>query len=127
MKISRILIIEDEPSVLDAMSMILKDSGFRTRCAATGLAAMKEATRLNFDLAIIDLRLPDLSGLTVLESLLQHHPNLKAVLISAYELPEARNGAPRGVVGMLAKPFQPSALVDLVQGALAVRGVAGRP
>jgi CheY-like chemotaxis protein len=117
-KNARILIVEDEPSVLDAVSIILKDRGYMTRCAATGQAALREAARLKFDVAIIDLQLPDVPGLRVLESLRDLQPELSAILISAYELPSPEGPMPSGAAGSLAKPFLPATLADLVQTVL---------
>jgi CheY-like chemotaxis protein len=121
MKKISILIVEDEPSVLDAISMILRDRGYSTTCATTGLAGIGQGSRLTFDLAIIDLRLPDISGLKVLECLLRRHPGLMAIIISAYELPEELGGFCMAVTGTLAKPFLPPALLDAVQGALSAQ------
>jgi DNA-binding NtrC family response regulator len=122
MRKSAILIVEDEPSVLDALSVILKDGGYRTSCACTGLAGIKEASRLRFDLAIIDVRLPDISGLKVLECLLQTSPDLAAIIISAYDIPElVEEAARRAVIGTLAKPFLRSALLDVVHAGLSGR------
>jgi DNA-binding response OmpR family regulator len=122
MKKMSILIVEDEPSVLDAISIILRDTGYSTTCAATGLAGIGQASRANFDLAIIDLRLPDISGLKVLECLLQCHPGLMAIIISAYDLPEELGGGLGiGVTRTLVKPFLPPALLDAVQGSLSAQ------
>ncbi|HYP52531.1 MAG TPA: response regulator, partial [Pyrinomonadaceae bacterium] len=62
----RILVIDDEESVRDALTLILEDEGFTVVSASAGREGIELARGSVFDLTITDLRLPDISGLDVL-------------------------------------------------------------
>ena len=64
-KPKHILVIDDNPSVVMTLKMLLSDSGYQVSVAATGAAGIKQALNLRPDLALVDLGLPDLNGLEV--------------------------------------------------------------
>lgn len=66
---SRVLVVDDEPQLLRALRINLKARGFAVSTAATGAAALSAAARFNPDVVVLDLGLPDIDGLTVLEGL----------------------------------------------------------
>lgn len=125
MKKQRVLIIDDEVSVADAMVRILADGGYDAIKSLTGLSAVAEAGRAKFDLAIVDLRLPDMNGLEVLNKILPLNPNIIAILISASEIAEDVTADP-AVRGILMKPFSPADLMETASAALALRDRNGR-
>ncbi|HEV2763426.1 MAG TPA: response regulator [Pyrinomonadaceae bacterium] len=116
----RILVVEDEASVRDALTMILEDEGFKvvsTPCGAEGVRALRADA---FDLVITDLRLPDLSGLDVLSAVRFACGRGRAILISAHATEEVcAEARSRGAFGVLRKPFPPSEILRLVADALA--------
>jgi two-component system response regulator HydG len=129
MKKARVLVIDDEPSVVDALRTILIDSGYEAVGAATAGEALEHAKTHKIDIAIVDLKLPDMSGLVALGVILDSCPEAAAVLITAHETPQVRADAiAAGFAAVLAKPFSPSALLDVVAGVLAHRRAnLGRP
>ena len=66
---SRILIVEDEKTALHALSLLLSDEGYEISQADRGEQGLRLAMREEPDLLLLDIRLPDLDGLTVLERL----------------------------------------------------------
>ncbi|GAA13716.1 MULTISPECIES: response regulator [Gordonia] len=66
---SRVLVVDDEPQLLRALRINLNARGFAVSTAATGAAALSAAARFNPDVVVLDLGLPDIDGLTVLEGL----------------------------------------------------------
>jgi len=122
MKKVRILVVDDEPSVVDALKIILNDNGFDTVGAANPRYAIELAARHKVDAAIIDLRLPEMSGLVALAAVRERCPDVVAVLITAHDTPQMRADAiASGFSAVLPKPFSPSALLDVVRGALSLR------
>lgn len=120
----RILVIDDEASVRDALTLILEDEGFTVVSAALGREGLALAHASPFDLTITDLRLPDISGLEVLGALDRRaEARRPAILITAHATPETLDEAGlRGAVGVLHKPFPPSAILRLVSDSLALAG-----
>ena len=115
----RILVIDDEPSVADALKIILDDNGYAAVVARTGRDGLEQATRHQFDVTITDLRLPDMSGLDVLSALRAKDSNHLVIIITAYGTSEAIiESMSRGAIKVLSKPFLPSDILRLIDVAL---------
>ena len=116
---TEILVIDDELSVADALRVILESEGFGVTVAASGRDGIERARQGSFRLAITDLRLPDMSGLDVLRTLLAEHPHSHVILITSYGTPEIfAEARGHGAAAVLGKPFPPSEIVRLVASVL---------
>jgi len=112
----KILIIEDEEDTRDIMKLVLTDSGFDVATAATGEAGLKAAKKEEPDLIVLDILLPDITGLTVLDRLKADakQKSIPVVIVTAVEKEigikeEIAGKYPE--VGFVEKPF---AVDDLV-------------
>ena len=115
-----ILVIDDEPSVADALKMILEDSGYIVLVAVTGRSGVERTCERRIDLLIVDLNLPDISGLDVLSAVRVREPDGRVIIITSHGSPEIdAEAARRGAITVLAKPFLPSELLQQVTSALA--------
>lgn len=113
-----VLVIDDEPSVADAIRLILSDSGYDVVVAMTGGDGVEELGNWRFDLVIADVRLPDMSGLDVLRHLRQSYPGVQAIIITAHHtLALAAESQSLGAVAVLSKPFSPSDLLTVINTA----------
>src|SRR5687767_3329061 len=121
--VRRVLVVDDEPSVADALRVILEDEGFAVAVAATGREAIEQASRSAFRVTITDLRLPDMDGLEVISAFREVGVGGACILISSYGTPEITARAlDLGAVGFISKPFRPSDILQLVAAALEGRG-----
>jgi CheY-like chemotaxis protein len=112
---AKILIIEDEESLVCLMVVALTRAGYEVEAASTGQKALKLATENRFDLITLDIKLPDASGLEICSELKQRHisRNTPIIFISASLFPaEIAESKKRGAVDYLKKPFSPADLVD---------------
>jgi two-component system chemotaxis response regulator CheY len=117
-----VLIIDDEPSVADALKVILNDYGYDAVVAQTGLDGLEQAGCRQFDLTITDLQLPDISGLEVLASIREINPNQRVIIITAHISPEIiTKAADGGAITVLSKPFLPSDILKLTKEVLTNR------
>ena len=117
-KASRVLVIDDDASVRDALRLVLEDEGYAVVSASRGAEGVELLRAEGFDLVITDLRLPDMSGLDVLSAV--RFERGRAILISAHATHEVSAEARlRGASGVLRKPFPPSDILRLVADALA--------
>jgi DNA-binding response OmpR family regulator len=84
------LVVEDDDSWLDLLTLVLSDAGFEAMKAATAHDAVKLASRHKVDLAILDLGLPDGSGIALLKALpeLPGCANLPLLVLSSYHKEE---------------------------------------
>lgn len=114
-----LLIVEDEPSIADMEEMLLQDEGYRTLRAETGRKAEELAHRQHPDAVILDLFLPDKSGVEVLSSL-KSSPDtahIPVIVSSAYTGLLAPGDALR-LAEVVPKPFDIDRLLDAVRRAI---------
>jgi DNA-binding response OmpR family regulator len=116
---NKVLIVDDEPSVGHALSVILADAGYHAVLATSGRNAQARADEQTFDVAIIDVGLPDISGLDLLCYLRERNIRMRIIIISAQPTPQIIEEATRlGAVDVLHKPFSPSDILDALGMAL---------
>jgi DNA-binding response OmpR family regulator len=116
---ANILILDDEVAVLRIFERILRHDGYQVVTAASGEAALAAITEREFDLALLDLRLKDMSGLDVLEQLRQRWPTIPVIIVTAHGSLETSIQALRqGVHDYLLKPCGADELRQSVQAAL---------
>ncbi|MFH2145729.1 MAG: diguanylate cyclase [Candidatus Omnitrophota bacterium] len=85
----RILLVDDEPVIRETLCSILREEGYTVFTAHTGKEAIRLAKESFFDVAIIDLKLPDVEGLNVLHDIKEHNPDICSILITAYPTTES--------------------------------------
>jgi DNA-binding NtrC family response regulator len=102
----RILVIDDEPTQLELVGGFLRKQGFEVVPAASGRAAVARFKQEPFDLVLTDQRMPDLSGLDVLEAVRAASPETAVVIMTAYGTIETAVSAVKaGAADYLAKPL----------------------
>ena len=119
LSMTAILVIDDEPSVADALEIILSDKGYEVAVALNGRDGIKQASESRFDIVITDLRLPDMSGLDVLGHVIAGDPDSVVIIISAHSTPEVVAESMRlGALDVLPKPFYPAEVLSLIDQGL---------
>ena len=111
----RILIIDDDESIRKILSLILRQSGYMVDTAATGEEAIAKSDANFYNLALIDVRLPDIEGTKLLSLLKETTPRMMKVILTGYPLLEnALQAINRGVDGYLPKPVNTEQLLKIV-------------
>ncbi len=119
MKRARILVCDDEEGIRESLDLIL-GKAYRLTFANDGEAAIAKAGKEQFDLALVDIKMPRVNGLEVLRWLRQHQPTLPVLMLTAYQSVEmAQEAIALGAADYLPKPFERVALLNAVQRALA--------
>ncbi len=114
-----ILIIEDDEGLVELLEMILRPLDYRLSIATEGRKGLELALKEKPDLLLVDLNLPDISGIEVLERLQEHTPQIPAILITAYGSETIAARALRlGVRDYLTKPFKVDDLVKAIEQAI---------
>jgi DNA-binding response OmpR family regulator len=112
----RVLVIEDEPRILDFLRLGLEAEGFVVDAAEDGAAGLRLALEGPYELVILDLLLPRLDGLRVLSELRQARGDVPVLILSARsDLPTKLRGFDLGANDYLAKPFSFDELVARVR------------
>jgi two-component system phosphate regulon response regulator PhoB len=116
-----ILIADDEPHVIDLVRVTLEDDRVRVLDAPDGATALAAAAEFGPELVLLDVDLPDLSGLEVCRRL-RRDPRLAGVqivmLTAAAQQDDVARGFAAGASHYLTKPFSPVRLLTLVEGLL---------
>jgi DNA-binding response OmpR family regulator len=127
----RILVIEDDPSILRGLQLNLGMEGYAVRSAADGETGLALARAERFDLLVVDLMLPRLSGLEVIRELRRDDPDLPVLILSAKgQESDKVAGLQLGADDYMVKPFSLKELLARIGALLRrrrVRGETGAP
>jgi DNA-binding response OmpR family regulator len=114
-----VLVVEDEPGIVDFLTRGLEAEGFRVQAALDGTAGERLALTGSFDAIVLDLLLPGRSGLEILASVRRARPTLPVIVLSARgELEDRITGLEAGAVDYLVKPFSLAELVARLRAQL---------
>lgn len=116
---SRILIVDDEPQIRRILSIMLREKGFEVAEAESGARALLIGAGFRPDVALLDLSMPEMDGISTLRTLLEIHPKLQCIMMTAYgTIQSAVEAIKLGAFHYLTKPFDNNALLLLINRAL---------
>ncbi|MBI5646256.1 MAG: response regulator [Ignavibacteriae bacterium] len=111
----RILVVDDERVVCDALARHLRAAGFDVTVAYGGTMALEILDTARFDLALLDIRMPKITGFDVLERLMKD-PGAKAIMMTAYaDIKSAVDLISRGAVDIISKPLDVEEVITTVR------------
>lgn len=118
-----ILLVEDDISLRDSLCQFLEDHGYRTVTAAGARAGWELIRKQQPRLCLLDLNLPDGSGLDLLKKIAQHGFTTRVVVMTAFDLHHARPpGNVEALAGWLTKPVNPAELLKVVEQVMQEQG-----
>ncbi|MBW1975490.1 MAG: response regulator [Deltaproteobacteria bacterium] len=116
---ARILIVDDEVAYADVLSRRLKRRGYEVESACSGKEAVQKLRKGSFDVAIVDLKMEDLSGLEVLKIFRTLEPSMPVIMITGHGSEEAATaGKALGAFEYLGKPCDFTSLLEVIEKAL---------
>lgn len=117
-----ILIVDDDKDVQFTISNILKHAGYETIIAGGGNRALREIRKRSPDLALLDIRLPGMDGIKILEEMKRIDKDLTIVMVTAYgDIKNVVNAMKLGAYDYITKPFDNEELLLVVKKALQTR------
>lgn len=110
-----LLVVDDDKVLCDAITEVLRSEGHRVFSAYAGERALELVRTMRFDLAFVDLKLPEASGVEVLKVLSEEQPEAGSVIITGYPDSKLMNQALEvGCFTILKKPFRVEKLLEIV-------------
>ena len=122
-----ILIVDDDKSILRTFSRILQKSGYEIDIAETGKEAIEKANNNHYDLALVDIRLPDMDGTDLLAKVKKQLQQTVKIMITGFpSLETGVKALDEGADAYLVKPVKPQELLMLLEEKLKVKEEAGK-
>jgi len=115
-KPGHILIVDDDPGMAETLIFILETEGYLVTVAENGSTAIELVRQENFDLILMDVKLPGMNGVEAYKAIKRVKPNSKAVMITAYALENLIQEALReGALSIFHKPLDIPALLEFIR------------
>lgn len=115
----RLLVIDDELVICKSCSKILREDGYSVSIAQGGFEGLEKARKKEFDLVLVDLKMPDIDGMEVVEILKREQPDTAVIIMTGYStVPSAVKGIKLGAADYISKPFTPEEMSTAVKKAL---------
>jgi DNA-binding response OmpR family regulator len=114
----RVLIVEDEESLLKLEIILLTVKGYEVSGVSTGNDALEKLSKESFDLVLLDIMLPDIDGYEVCRRIKEHprHTNIPVVMLTAKKSVEDKErGATCGADDYLTKPFKSAMIIEVIE------------
>ena len=124
-----VLIIDDDPTFLESIRLLLREAGYNVLTSATGpkgLDMVRYAPK-DIRLVLLDYNMPRFNGAETLEFLRKLNPNLKVVAVSGFRVTELPESFQNGVKRFIPKPFSNEELLKTVEEVLEDNSVSGAP
>ena len=114
-KTDRVLIVDDEKNLRTTLADILRDEGYQVDIAATGEEALDICSKNNYDIVLLDVRMPGIGGVETFRRIRRHQEGVRVILMSAYSVEGLKQAAlDEGAIAFLAKPLDLEKVVSLI-------------
>jgi len=108
----KILVVDDEPVVLNSCRKVLEEDGFDVRLVPSADKALKVIKDEGFDLLLVDVKMPKHDGIYLMQKVKEQWPDIPIIVMSGYPTPDTiTDGAKMGAAAFIAKPFTPDELI----------------
>ncbi len=124
----RLLVIDDDAVTRELLTEVLQDEGYAVEACESGKIALERADHDSFDLAVTDVRMPEMDGIAVTQALKARHPSLQVIVMTAFGSVETAVEAIRhGAFDYVSKPMNLDEIKTTVRRALAERQMVEAP
>jgi len=111
-----ILIVEDDKAILKSLKDILQSEGYSVDTAENGREAIQKSKEKFFNMALLDIKLPDMEGTKLLVTMHEDLPKMMKIMITGYpSLENAVEAVNRGADAYIMKPVKPEKLLALIE------------
>ncbi len=116
MQNARILIIDDDENIRRVLETILIDEGYSVECADTANRGIEKSESGFFNIALVDVRLPDMEGIELLPKLRSTKPKMRKIIVTGYPtLQNAISAVNNGANAYVMKPFDVEKILNTIK------------
>jgi putative two-component system response regulator len=116
---STLLIVDDDPYVLESISALIREYGYNVYTCRNANDAIKMVERVSFDVVLTDIKMPQVTGIELLQNIHAYNQHLPVILMTAFaELDVAVDAIKRGAFDFITKPYNPDYLLHSVEKAV---------
>ena len=120
----KVLVIDDDPSICKTVGLLLEDNGYSPRTYTDPDEAIEAADKESYQIALVDLRMPKMDGVEVVEKLKKIDDRMSCIVMTAYpDLDSATETMRRGTCDYISKPFKHEELMNSVERACHRMGI----
>jgi len=113
---ARILVIDDDKSIRDTLTAVLEEKGYAVETAENGEKAIEKSRTKFYNLALVDIRLPDMDGVQLLTTMKETVPKMVRIIITGYpSLQNAIEAVNKGADGYVIKPFNMDSVLNTIK------------
>ncbi len=118
-KHARILIVDDDENIRNTMKAILEDEGYSVDTAFTGAEAIQKTQKTAYNIALLDIRLPDMEGVELLKLIKDSVPRTRKIMVTGYpSMQNAIDALNKNADAYLVKPVEIDSLLTTVKNQL---------
>ena len=119
----KILVVDDDKLVRDSLQSLIANAGYVVDVAKSGEEAESKSALTYYNVALIDIRLPNTNGIELLERLKEYVPKTRKIILTGYpDLETAIEAVNKRADGYLIKPFDPEALLKVIDDQIREQG-----
>jgi DNA-binding NtrC family response regulator len=123
----KILIVDDDETIHKSITTVLEEKGYLADTAENGRVAIRKSDKEVYNLALIDIRLPDMDGVQLLTMLKETAPKMVKIIITGYpSLQNAVEAVNKGADGYIVKPIKMAELLTMIEEHLKKQQEAGK-
>lgn len=120
----KVLVIDDDPAICKTVGLLLEDHGYSPRTFTDPDEALAVAEKESFQVSLLDLRMPKMDGVEVVEKLKKIDSRMSCIVMTAYpDLDSATETMRRGTCDYIAKPFKQEELINSIERACHRMGI----
>jgi DNA-binding NtrC family response regulator len=117
----RILLVDDEEELVYTLADRLEFRGYHAVAVLNGPEAIKKANESEFDVAVIDVKMPEINGIEVMKMIKRLHPQMKVILMTGHGSPEeGEQGMAEGAYDYMVKPINLDILISKIKAAAGI-------
>jgi DNA-binding response OmpR family regulator len=111
-----IFVVDDEEEVRNLLKILLEDHGYEVDTAEDGDEAIAKLEKRGYDLLLLDIKMPHISGFDVLKFVREHHPRSRVIMLTAFaELANAMESKFLGADDFIGKPYDPNEVLMAIE------------